>query len=517
MTTNRPLSIVNRLSLSATSGILLVMSFPGFNYWMLAWVAFVPAFFAIYGERPVKAFLISYIAGVIFFLGALYWLIHVTLPGMIVVVLYLAVYFGLFGLFISYINHKSQITDRRLLFFIPSGWIILEWIRSHLFTGFGWILLGHSQASNLPVIQIADYFGVYGVSFLIMTVNTAIFITLKMHKDRKVDTTVVAIALFLVFIALSYGIIRMKNIFTGEKIRIAVIQGNIPQERKWDSRFREEIIRRYETLTLASLKEKPDLIIWPESSVPGFLEDEKDLLDAVSGLAKKAGVPLLVGTVREEGRSDYYNSAELISPAGEVSGRYDKLHLVPFGEYIPFKRALSFVEKFAPVPIGDCKPGNDYTILNFMVRKTTSGDGVNWKLTKKIKFAVLICFEDIFPELSREFIKRGANFLVNITNDAWYKETSAPFQHAQNSVFRAVENRTNVIRAANTGLSCFIDQRGQIYDMVEKDRKIFTSGFRVQEITLNRAKTFYTIYGDIFVYLCIIAIIPFLMIRRASK
>lgn len=484
--------------LACLSAVLLILSFPGFNLWLLAWVAFIPLFFAIEGQGPLKAFLLSYLTGVLFFFGTIWWLVHVTLPGMIFAVLYLALYFGLFGLLLRYpIPH----TLYPLLFFAPSAWVGLEWIRSAGIFGFGWVLLGHSQSFNLPIIQIADITGVYGVSFLIIMVNAALYMVAKDLARREYRFEPLMIAALVILLTLRYGYIRLNNVFTGQPLKVAIVQGNIPQDRKWDSNFREDILGTYESLTVEAAKEKPDLIVWPETSVPGFLESERDLLERVRGLASNIGTPLLVGTVREEG-GGYYNSAVLFSEEGRPVERYDKIHLVPFGEYIPFKKIFSFVEKFAPVPIGDCTAGRDYRVFDFFIERGDVGNGSGWKMLKKVRFSALICFEDIFPSLSREFIKSGAGFLVNITNDAWYKETAAPFQHAQSSVFRAVEFRTNVIRAANTGLSCFIDQKGRISDTVESGGNIFVSGFRTREIILSRAGTPYMRYGDIFACLC---------------
>lgn len=493
--------------LSLLSGLLLILSFPNFNLWFLAWFALVPLFFAIENQGPFKAFLIAYLTGVLFFLGTIYWLIHVTLPGMVFSVLYLALYFGIFGLVLT----PSPKPQAPSLFLAPAAWTALEWLRSNGTFGFGWVLLGHSQSQNLPIIQISDYTGAYGVSFLIIAVNSAIFLTIRNFNKRKASALPVLLVGFLVFISLAYGYLRLNNIFTGERLKVSVVQGNIPQEVKWNDAFREEIINRYEALTRKAAENKPDLIIWPETSVPGFLESEKDLFERVKGLVISIDTPLLVGTVREKKGSNgvnYYNSAILFSNDGRILDIYDKVHLVPFGEYIPFKKALSFVEKFAPVPIGDCSAGRVYKVFSFFIERGVKDKDVNWKLLKKVKFSSLICFEDIFPGLTREFVKNGAGFLVNITNDAWYKKSSAPYQHAQNSVFRAVENRTNIIRAANTGASCYIDQKGRIAGLIEtKKDGIFVAGFKSHEIVLSRIRTFYTTYGDVFAYLCIIYIV----------
>ncbi|MBP7055824.1 MAG: apolipoprotein N-acyltransferase [Candidatus Omnitrophica bacterium] len=505
--------IVNRLSLAAISAVFLILSFPDFNLGFLAWFALVPLLFAIDGQKPFKAFLISYVTGLFFFLGVLYWLIHVTLPGMVVVSLYLGLYFGLFGVLLALVMKPGTKTNNyELLFLIPSIWVILEWIRSHLLTGFGWALLGYSQSDILHMIQIADITGVYGVGFLLVLMNAAIFFTVRDVINKRLDTGFVVVAIFLVFLASGYGVIRLKNVFTGETIKVAVVQGNIPQDRKWDSDFRDGIIETYLDLTGKAALDRPDLIVWPETSVPGFLEIEDDLKVKVLGTAKRLKIPLLVGTIREDKDSNYYNSAALVLPTGEMGGVYDKVHLVPFGEYIPFKKALSFVEKFAPVPIGDCSFGSSYTILGFFIERKSSQDGASMKLLKKVKFACLICFEDIFPELSREFVKKGAGFLVNMTNDAWYKRSGALAQHAQNSVFRAVENRTNVIRSANTGLSCFIDQKGRIIDKIE----MYEPGFKTCDIILNRARTFYSVYGDVLVYAAMLFFTASLIKRRGQ-
>lgn len=497
--------------LAIVASLLLVLSFPGFNIWLLAWIGFVPLLFAVEKQKPFSAFLISYLAGFLFFLGTIYWLMHVSLPGMLVVVAYLSLYFGLFGLIVN-IEFRSkkpntQYSVLNTLFLIPAAWVALEWLRAHVLTGFGWATIGYSQSFNLPVIQIADITGVYGVSFLIVMSNTGIFLTIKNFKAKKDNVTVLFIAAILILAAFAYGIFRLNNIFTGERLRVAVVQGNIPQKEKWDPRFADMIMAKYELLTRNAASEKPDLIIWPESSVPGFVEQEKELFEKVRNLSIEINTQLLVGSPRYEDTKTgtvYYNSAFLFLKDGRIQDHYDKLHLVPFGEYVPLKNLFFFVHKFAPRPIGDFSAGKEFTVFKFFVVRTAKEKEMNWQFMKKASFSSLICFEDIFPDIARGFVNRNANFLVNITNDAWFGKSSAAYQHAQASIFRAVENRINVLRAANTGLSCFIDQKGRIVGRVASDGKdLFVGGFKVNDIILSRIKTIYTIYGDIFAYLCL--------------
>ena len=532
---NRTAYSVQRTALAVVSAALLVLSFPGFNLWILAWMALIPLFFAVDGQRPLKAFLAAYLTGFLFFLGTMYWLIHVTLPGMLVVVAYLALYFGFFGLIVNIFLRmtndeqrlpaealaKAGMTNFSLLFVIPAAWVALEWIRAHALTGFGWNFLGYSQSPNLPVIQIADMSGVYGVSFLVVIFNAAIYMFIKNFKrdsDAYIPVAAVVITLLVVF---GYGVLRLNNVFTGERLKVALVQGNIPQDQKWDRRFADMILSRYEGLTRKAALEKPDLVIWPEASVPGFVEDEEELSSRVVRLAKDINTPLLVGSPRYEKSAEgasYYNSAFLFLKDGSVGGRYDKVHLVPFGEYVPLKGLFFFVHKFAPRPIGDFAAGKAFTVLKFPMTRMANDNNYRWKLVKNVAFSPLVCFEDIFPDLARQFARGKIDFLVNITNDGWFGHSSAAYQHAQASVFRAVENRINVLRAANTGLSCFIDQKGRINGRVAHGKMdLFVSGFKVSEIILSRTGTVYAVYGDVFAYACMIfAVLSFVIFFKRS-
>jgi apolipoprotein N-acyltransferase len=483
--------------LSILAALLLSLSFSGFNLWLFAWCGFIPLFIALENKSLRQAFWIAFFCGVVFWSFCLYWLIHVTLLGQAVLVLYLAVYFGLFGCVIYFSRFLSV---NRCLFFLPASWVGLEYLRSYLFTGFPWAIIGFSQYRNLPIIQIADITGVWGVSFSVVLVNTALYLFLRKASGTKI----LFISALVLFLSVGYGFIRLSykpdQCAAGEQLKISVIQGNIPQDLKWDKRAAGFIQNRYKELTCAVAADKPELIIWPEASVPGLWgRDDAEFIQVFS-LAGQLRTNLLVGAVSYF-KQNYFNSALLINQSGSLVATYSKLHLVPFGEYIPFKKTFPFLETI--VPIGDIRPGREYTIFKY-----------------PNNFGVLICFEDLFPELSREFVKRGAKFLVNITNDAWYKEGSAPYQHFAASVFRSVENRVYLARAANTGISGFIDPAGRILGVIAnaQGKEIFVQGYRSQSICLATGKrTIYNRYGDFFVVFCLVLDAGMIILFLRSK
>ena len=493
------------LFLSAISGILLALPFCRGRLWIFAWFGFVPLFLALRDKSRLQSFLLSYLCGIIFWSITIYWLIHVTLLGQILLILYLSLYFGIFGLLVS----KLLTIDYRLstLLFIPSLWVLLEYLRAHLLTGFGWVLLGYSQYLNLPIIQIADIFGAYGVSFMVMMGNMAVYRLVvtraQGHKSTRKEIKYSIAVVICIFIVLGYGYFklyepRLPAVEAGTTFNVSVIQGNIPQELKWTPGAEGFILDRYLGLSQEAAKDRPDLIIWPEASVPGFLGEDEWVFKAITEKTKSIGIPILTGTVvREEDK--YYNSALLIDKQGNLTGRYDKLHLVPFGEYIPLKNTFKFLETI--VPIGDFTPGREYVMFEL---PGSARAPEHQSAGSQVKFAVLICFEDTIPELSRGFVKKGADFLVNITNDGWFGRSSAPYQHLSASVFRAVENRVPVARAANTGVSCFIDSGGRIISSVSQGlREIFIPGFKSGNIAIGRGGSLYCRMGDIFVFVCL--------------
>jgi len=482
-----------------SSALLLSLSFSSFNLWLFAWFGFIPLFISLEKKSLLQCFVSAYICGIVFWSLSIYWLIHVTLLGQVVLILYLAVYFGVFGCLFYLSRFFRPVLS---LFFIPASWVLLEYLRGYLFTGFPWALIGFSQYRNLPVIQIADITGAWGVSFLVLLINAGFYLFMRKRLKRRILPVYICVLL----LSLGYGFYRLSYktpaCADSQGVKISVLQGNIPQHLKWDRLSAGGILDSYLELTREAAKDNPSLVIWPEASVPflwGQAGDEAQF-SRVFSLAGQLKVDLLVGAVGVFGDS-YFNSALFINNLGAPDAVYNKLHLVPFGEFIPFKDTFPFLQTIAP--IGDIEPGREYTIFNHPV-----------------DFAVLICFEDLFPELSRKFVKRGARFLVNITNDAWYKEGSAAYQHFAASVFRAVENRVYLVRSANTGISGFIDPFGRLSSMVQDNsgKLIFVKGYSSKEFCLAAAsRTVYNRYGDLFVLFCLLFVSCVLIISSGKQ
>jgi len=482
--------------LSLLSGILLILSFPNFDLEFLAWFSLVPLFYCIEGKGLRLSFELGFLTGGIAFLGILYWIIvavhtygYIPLipSGLILLLLvaYLSLFIAAFACFTRFVQIRSGL---QTMLFSPLLWVALEYLRAHLLTGFPWASLGHSQYLNLPFIQIADMTGVYGPSFVIVLVNATLFGILrqwpkKIFAVKEVIFTGLVLLGLLIYGHLKIGIVE-RHVNQKPPLKIGLVQGNIDQSVKWDTSFQIETLEIYRKLSYDVAEEKPDLIIWPETATPFFFQDAQEYQPFILHIPKKTDAFLLFGTPSykiDKGKVNHYNSAYLISPSGELVGKYDKIHLVPFGEYIPMQHLLFFIGSLGE-GIGDFKPGKE--IFNFSLPQG--------------KFGVLICFEIIFPDLCRRFVKRGANFLVTITNDAWFGRTSAPYQHFSMATFRAVENRVFVARAANTGITGFIGPTGRIL----KEGRIFTQEAMTGTIRLSDLKTFYTLYGDIFAWIC---------------
>ncbi len=494
--------MIKRILLSFLSGAALVLAFPPFGLGFLAWVAFIPLLFALDGSGKREGFFSGFIFGSAFFLGTVYWVVHsmyfyggvpfaTGVAVMLALVAYLSLYPAVFGLLISSKADTSPITRMILL---PSAWVGLEYVRGYLFTGFPWVLLGYSQIKYLPVIQIADSTGVWGVSFMIVLVNTALYLNLKflLRGGNELPLKESLFALLMLTSTFGYGYLRIKQVDSEAArwrgMRIGIAQGSIDQSLKWDSSFRKETLEIYRELTLEAGRKEARLIVWPETAIPFFFEPDAVRDGEVGRILKETGSFVLTGSPsynynQAAGKLNYFNSAYLLSPTGEAVGRYDKMHLVPFGEYVPLKRFLPFIHKLTE-GVGDFAEGPGAIPIKF------EGGGIG----------TLICYESIFPEIARLSVRNGATVLANITNDAWFGYTSAPYQHFEMAVLRAVENRVYLLRAANTGISAVIDPAGR----VRKKTALFERTDIIDDIRLkDGGLTFYTLWGDIFAYGCI--------------
>lgn len=490
------------LILAILSSLLLVLAYPLSDFWGLAWAAMVPLLFALDGKTPRAAFGWAYLTGFLFFAGTLSWFIHVTLPGMVLLMMYLALYFGFFGLGYAYFQ---KLPPSWRIGILPALWVALEFIRDRFLSGFGWVCLGHSQYQVLPVIQIAEFTGVFGVSFLVMMVNVVLK---EMIKNRCWKTGGIPGLFFL--LVLGYGALIVSITYAPKfGMKIAVIQPNVEQHRKWLPSSWDEITERLLALTGEAARHNPDLIIWPETAFPGFIWESPERFERIKDFTARQKIPLLLGAVTKVGER-YYNSAILISGEGAVAAQYNKLHLVPFGEYVPFRRQLPFLSEI--VPIADFSAGTELTRFPISQKSEPRPGEKNF-------FSALICFEDTVAGTARAMTRQGADFLVNITNDAWFQDTQAPFLHLQAAVFQAVANRRSMVRAANTGVSGFIDEKGFVYSFVQDKtgKKTMRPGYVVDGIVRTRdGMSFYARFGDVFAYLCFSAVILGVIKRKIS-
>ncbi len=497
------------------SGVLLAAAFPGISAWYTAWGALVLLFFAVREAGPGRALGLGFLAGFAHYLMLLYWLVPTmrvygglpliaAAPAFLLLAGYLALYPAVFAWFLACCCRRPVV----FAVMAPLCWVALEYIRSVVLSGFPWGLLGYSQYARTQLIQIADIFGVYGISGLVVAANSAVFLLLlsclgKGWQGRKVGRTQAAGLLLCVvglFVAaLFYGNLRLyavdRRLADAEKVDVALVQANIEQMQKWDAAFRRQSLEKHFRLSQAAENPEPELIVWPETAVPFYFQYRREATEKLLARAGQTGAALLVGapSVEREGKkTTYYNSAYLISPEGEVRGRYDKVHLVPFGEYVPFRKWLFFIDTLV-VQVGDFESGSKGNVIS----------------RPPADIGMLICYEAIFPELSAAMTKSGAAFLVNITNDAWFGNTGAPRQHFSMAVLRAVENRRSLVRAANTGISGFIDPAGRIRETTP----LFEEAVKSRSIALiEEYKSFYTRYTDVFAFGCLIATAGVLML-----
>ena len=496
MRTNLALLLDRPGLLAITSGVLIALSFPSTGLSFLAWIALIPLLIALEGASLRTAFRIGFTCGISAYAIILYWINiliiqYGQLPWAVSILLYLLLvsWLGLFYGLSTLVARAGEQVGIKSAFSLPVAWVAGDFLRSFLLTGSPWAMLGHSQYRTLPLIQIADITGVFGITLLIVLANVALYRVLRALSGTAVPYPVKSAAVLVIMLigTLCYGFSRLtkQEAVDTKPLRIALIQGNIDQNVKWSLSFQDKTMDIYDRLTREAAREGVDLVVWPESAVPFFLQDEPIHSARVKGLARELATTLIVGSPAHElrnGKSAFLNSAFAISPEGEITGRSDKIHLVPFGEYVPLGRYLPFISKLV-VGIGDFSSGLRATPLQ--VGQTRIG--------------TLICAEAVFPEIARRYVQAGARILVNITNDAWFGRSSAPFQHLSIVAFRAVETRTPMIRVANTGVTTIIDQNGHIRNMTG----LFVEGFRTGEVRPGTGDSPYQKFGDAAAIFCV--------------
>ncbi len=538
------------------SGVLATICFAPFEQTWVCWIALTPLLAAVWfsGEgtkrRWLRDLLLGYVAGVVFFWGVFSWLHTVTVPGMILVGLYMGVYFALWSWLAGLVrpcqpsteeNKKtfnvqprklsgsnvqlenplpnespetrspwlSSLHNLRLALVLAAAWTALEWVRGWMFTGWGWNGLGVALHKILPIIQIAEFTGVAGLSFLVAFANVIAIATVRrflLETEVRVrrphyDFTLTMAA--IVGLA-AFGIRALQVKTPMEPLRVAAIQANVPREEKFSRQFQEKIFQQFTRLTQIALatRPSPQLIIWPESSTPApaLLDAENNRF--VMELSASSKTDLLLGTIDADKDGDY-NAALLISKSGEDIQIYHKLHLVPFGEYVPGRNTVPFIGAI----VGDQVPA-DFT---------RGKEPVVFRLTTdRVMVAPLICFEDTLGELTRQFVLHGANLLANVTNDGWFLRSAGSQQHLENAIFRCVETRRPMVRAANTGVTCFVNRFGRVTQvLLDGKGSQFTEGVLsgTIEVPSGAELTFYVRHGELFAKVCGGLTLLFLLVR----
>jgi apolipoprotein N-acyltransferase len=522
-----------------TSGLLYTGCFAPFNFTWLCWIALTPLIAAVWfsgkelRHRWLHNLLLGYVTGLTFFWTAFSWLTTVTVLGWFVLQFYMAIYLALWAWFCGLVQPgeirrepgstkweqmlaqaRSTAASPRspwirstnnllLAFLLAAAWVTQEWLRGWVFSGFGWNGLGVALHGTWPMIQIAEFTGVAGLSFMVAFANVSAVTTVR-RLILEASTRVVrphfdlTLTLAAIVGVLTFGIRAAQVSSPTKPLRVAAVQSNVPQNQKFDPQFTRKIFDQFRRMSEIALRSNspPDLLIWPESSMPGPVLADRESYQFVMDLAASAESDILLGTIDEE-NGDVYNAALLVSETGEQVQVYRKLHLVPFGEYVPGRHRVPLLARIVgdQVP-GDFKAGKDYTVFEL-----TNSD---------VKVAPLICFEDTIGELTRRFVlpgetNPGANFLVDITNDGWFLHSAGSHQHLANAIFRCVETRRPMVRAANTGVTCFVNEFGRVTQKLQDDTgSTFIEGVLTGDVNVptEHELTFYTRHGELFAKLC---------------
>jgi apolipoprotein N-acyltransferase len=496
------------------------LSFPSAGHPAIAWVALAPLLVALHGVSLGRSFLLGLITGLIYFTGTLYWitLVMAVYGGLatgvaVVINALLIAYLSLFpALFAMVVSRVSLASGPRGLLLAPFVWVATELGRTYLLTGFPWVLLGYSQVTDIPVAQLASVVGVYGLSALVAGVSASLAYAAirqltpagRLRTGSLLANYRPLIVMLALVVAIGmWGTFRVRRgelTRNGDTVTVGLIQGNVDQSDKWDQRRAAGIFSEYLAMTRKAIAEGAQVVLWPESSIPFYFEEDRPAAEEVRTLAREAKVPLLVGSDqidRSTPPTRYYNSAFLVRPDGSTGAVYRKMHLVPFGEYVPMKRVLFFAKHLVEA-VSDFSPGDAAVMLP----------------VRGHLMSTAICYEIVYPDLVRTFASGGSELLSTITNDAWFGRTSAPYQHFAQASMRAIENGRYLVRSANTGISGIVDPYGR----VRAQTAIYEQAVVVGEARFLRDRTIYSRIGDVMAYAsAVLTLAALVIVRRRVK
>jgi len=509
---------------AVVSGLMMAGCFAPFDQTWLAWIALMPLTSALWFSKPwarrepLRKFLLGYLTGCAFFLTTFYWIHHVAVAAYLSLPFYLALYPGLWGLFMHYVGTPRQkpgversiwlssASNLRIALVAAAGWTATEWLRGTVFSGFGWNGLGVSLHTNLPMLQLTDLIGVGGLSFLIVLANVIVVATVQRLRLEVGRQSIrphydFSLALALIAIGFTYGF-RQAVRYQQEEgplseqipLRISAVQANIPIDihRTRTAESVRYILDRYARQTEVAIALDPDLLIWPEAALPYSVTSNEGMFNFTRQVTDGFKGDHLMGTVHFEPEVGDYNSAFLLSREGQKGAIYHKMHLVPFGEFIPFRDSFPiFVWIMGHLVPGDFDAGQFHAVL---------------EMSNGVKIGPLICFEDTLGDLARHFALEGAQLFVNVTNDGWFYESAASRQHLANAVFRCAENKLPMVRSANTGVTAIVDRLGRVTEfLADENGNTFIEGVLsgTVEVPVNPQPTFYARYGELFSIACL--------------
>jgi apolipoprotein N-acyltransferase len=498
------------------TAIALTLAFPPFRLGFLAYWGMIPFLLLLENKGTAESFRWGYLTGLLHSIATLYWIGWTTLPGAISTFLIHPLYYSLFAILLV---PARRLWPKGYLLTVPFLWTAIEYVKSLGDLGFPWLTLGYTQTYYLHLIQYASFTSVYGVSFWVVSLNVILLALWRLRQNsRHVLALLAVLALFFLIPYLYSRAVLQRSEEPKEQIRVAMVQGNVDPYQKWEAEFVEQNFQIFERLSRQAATTNPEVVIWPETATPTWLLHRSADLRRVRNLAFEMKAPILTGIPDYKwlNEKEYrtFNAAALIYGDGRSIPTYAKMHLVPFGERVPYEDAFPFFKKWLSkleLGEGNFSPGSKIEIFD-LIPPATNGQ-VGSEPEKHL--AAVICFESIFPELVSEFVKAGANLLVVITNDAWFGRPTVPwwlcggiYQHAQIAVFRAIENRISIARCANTGVTMTIDPFGRI----RQQTPIFEEAVLADALPLRQEITFFSRHGNVFAQAVSVVVVGLVMI-----